>query len=352
MKKTLFLIITLILIIYMPLYAEFKISGSNGDVILSFEELKDMPKEALIDFKYKIYRNGKFKEVSVKGISLRYLLLERAGISISDGDLVFIKNRAPKIVSVGYKDTISSYAKAVLALEEDGVSLTEDANSYNIYLRSVYSNTDSVVHKDVLGIKLSADVSPYKAARGKAFVDLGNEHLYAESAIYYLYQKGIISGLGGGKFGPYKTVNRAEMSKIGSLSIGAKKVDYKGTFRDVLQSDWFAPYVAQAVENEIFMGYEDGSFKPYNSISRQEFAMVLVRLAQNKGLIKDKEFDKMKSATLPYRDSFKISKYAKPYVVWLEQKGAFEGLIGDSFQPDKAINRAEACRALYVVLFK
>ena len=56
------------------------------------------------------------------------------------------------------------------------------------------------------------------------------------------------------------------------LSASAAMADYS----DVGQDAWFYDAVNSATENEWFTGYEDGSFKPDNNISRAEAAKVLV----------------------------------------------------------------------------
>lgn len=351
-KKFTIILFFIILCLSIPSYADFKISGSNGDLILSDEEIKDMPKEAFIEVVYKVNQKGKIRDVAVKGLSLRYLLLERVGVDIADGDVILLKAKSAPILTVTYKDLMNSYARFVIATEIDGNPVIDTSEGYTIFSRHLYSSQDSIFYEGILGLKFGPEINLSKPSEYSYFSDIGEEYRYASSAINYLYQKGIISGVGSGKFAPGKNITRAEMSKIANLIVGTDKVDYKGNFRDVRHTDWFAPYVAQSVKKGFFEGYEDGSFRPYKNITRQEFSAVVARLALEQGLVTKKEMQAHKITKQIYSDAFSIARYVRSEVAWLEAKGALGEIARDKFEPNKPITRAEACRVLYVALFK
>jgi predicted DNA-binding antitoxin AbrB/MazE fold protein len=104
-------------------------------------------------------------------------------------------------------------------------------------------------------------------------VPSSNEHY---PAIEYLKSKGVIKGYEDGTFKPGQTINRAEALKI--LFLGRdilKKTDtsvnsQSVSFSDVKNSDWFYEYVSRAFKTAIVEGYEDGTFKPANSINVAE----------------------------------------------------------------------------------
>ena len=50
---------------------------------------------------------------------------------------------------------------------------------------------------------------------------------------------------------------------------------YNNCFPDVA-SDWYAPYVCYAKEQNWVQGYEDGAFKPVNNVNKVEAIKMLV----------------------------------------------------------------------------
>ncbi len=87
-----------------------------------------------------------------------------------------------------------------------------------------------------------------------------------------------IQGYDDGTFRPNDHVNRAEALKI---IFNLAQVSLSGTepdFKDVSDTAWFAPYVAHAQQNDIVAGYDDGTFRPGNKMTRAEVAKVVVKM--------------------------------------------------------------------------
>lgn len=86
-------------------------------------------------------------------------------------------------------------------------------------------------------------------------------------------------------FRPDSPVSRAEAVKILSLAAHLNFTESSNStvsFSDVSGSDWFQPYVALAAERGIVSGYDDGTFKPHNPITRAEAAKIIeVTMRQN-----------------------------------------------------------------------
>lgn len=96
--------------------------------------------------------------------------------------------------------------------------------------------------------------------------------------------QGILAGYSDGTFKPNNSITRAEALKILILASG---LDYAGTasyFSDVPQEVWFTPYVSYAKNNGIVGGYEDGTFKPENSVTRAEVTKMVSKILELKGL--------------------------------------------------------------------
>jgi len=104
-----------------------------------------------------------------------------------------------------------------------------------------------------------------------------NDHKFQE-AIDYIESQSIINGYQDGTFKPNNTINRAEFTKIivGSLDPDGLEEYVSTCFSDIEESSWFLKYVCYAKEHKIINGYEDGTFKPNQNISIVEASKILV----------------------------------------------------------------------------
>ena len=116
-------------------------------------------------------------------------------------------------------------------------------------------------------------------AQGAAFPDVPATHESSE-AIGYLRTLGLSQGYPDGTFGPDRTINRAEFTKI---IVSAKFAPHevsacKGTvFADVPADAWYLPYACKAQEAKMILGYPDGTFRGDATISFVEASAILVR---------------------------------------------------------------------------
>ena len=55
--------------------------------------------------------------------------------------------------------------------------------------------------------------------------------------------------------------------------------DYQQKFWDLPKSHWAFEYVADLADRGVINGYEDGSFKPEKTVSRAEWAKIMVDAA-------------------------------------------------------------------------
>ena len=93
----------------------------------------------------------------------------------------------------------------------------------------------------------------------------------------FLSDKGIIGGYKDGEFKGANTVKRAEAAKflLKAANIEVEEVFNNGRFSDVLDDQWYAPYVLTAANHGIIKGYDDGTFKPGNEVNTVEFLKML-----------------------------------------------------------------------------
>ncbi|MDP6561779.1 MAG: S-layer homology domain-containing protein, partial [Candidatus Peribacteraceae bacterium] len=97
--------------------------------------------------------------------------------------------------------------------------------------------------------------------------------------IYTAYELGIVDGYEDGTFQPDAPINRAEALKIIFMASNLEpfdETDYSGRFTDVRKGDWYEPFVNDALSYEFVEGYEDGTFRPGQSITRAEASKIVL----------------------------------------------------------------------------
>ncbi len=371
MKKNRLRVITLVLVVAMALgqlafAQDMNVVTISGDGIesplsLTMEALLAVPAEGQIEDEY-IYnsRTGQ-KSASVKGVSLKYVLVEMLGLELEEGEVHFTASDGYAIAPQPLSDVLSDELMYVMAYEIDGESIDNDndpATDEIVVYRKVKTEGEfGTVFKLVVEIEVKAtEAVEEEPAEEKPvvvpvnFTDITDEFAFASEAIAAMAQKGIINGVGGGLYAPGREFTRAEFAKIMVLSLGYDLGEYDGGFSDVAESQWFAPYIKAAVDNGLFKGYTDGTFKPNQTINRQEMATVAGRGAIAAGLVEEARVLKFVMSKSNYTDKDEIADWAGNYVAWLEAQGVFADVSGEVFQPTKVVNRAEAAVIVYMAL--
>ncbi|CEN77866.1 ZmpA/ZmpB/ZmpC family metallo-endopeptidase [Paraclostridium sordellii] len=112
------------------------------------------------------------------------------------------------------------------------------------------------------------------------FNDISNDY-WAKNEVNYLASKGLLNGYEDGTFRPENPITRAEVATILVRSNGDIKQKLKKIFPDIDDSHWANKYIEKAAELGYMLGYEDGSFKPDQVITRGETVVTLNRIYRN-----------------------------------------------------------------------
>ena len=114
------------------------------------------------------------------------------------------------------------------------------------------------------------------------FSDVSTAHTHY-AAISSLVEQGILQGYEDGTFLPGNEVNRAEALKIILLGMGIEIEEESiagALFSDISEDDWFFGYVGTAVGLGIVKGYDDGTFRPGETVNRAEALKMLTLAAK------------------------------------------------------------------------
>jgi hypothetical protein len=178
----------------------------------------------------------------------------------------------PVSCSVPFTDTYGHWAEGYIEqLFCREVVIGRDSNSY--------VPNDYVTRAEFLKIALLNAGFTVDGSTGENFNDVSTGDWFYEY-VSYGANEGYIEGYEDGGFHPNDSINRAEALVILMRIAGESSATVSSSwsdFTDVSSDDWFAYAVKIAADKGIVEGYDDGSFKPGNSITRAEVAAMAVR---------------------------------------------------------------------------
>lgn len=162
-------------------------------------------------------------------------------------------------------------------------------------------------------------------AKNFSDVDTNNSSYIASR---YLSEKGIINGYTDGTFRPDQAITRAELLKI--IFEGNKtKTTNPNTncFPDVGYKEWYSPYICTAKNLKIINGYDDGNFKPNQTVNNAEGLKILG------------EFYKWNATNKP------VEPWYEPFVNFGKTANLLDN--PDNFEPNQAATRGGMSSILY-----
>ncbi|GAA0135395.1 hypothetical protein YSY43_22350 [Paenibacillus sp. YSY-4.3] len=108
-------------------------------------------------------------------------------------------------------------------------------------------------------------------------------------------------------------------------------------FNDIQEAEWAAGYITKMQSKKVLQGFEDGSFRPNQPVTRVEAIVTAVRLMGLEGEAKAKSSD----TKLHFKDADQLDKrypWAKGYVIVALERGLFDA-AEDKILPDKPASR-------------
>ncbi len=149
------------------------------------------------------------------------------------------------------------------------------------------------------------------------------------------YHFAYIAGYPDGTFGPTRQISRAEVAAIFARLIeadGNMQVSGTANYPDVDNSKWYGGYIGYITDKGVMTGDTSGTFRPDNSITRAEFAVVLSKFAGKKN-VEGVEFSDVSG------------HWAESAIMQAAAYGWLAGSDG-KFRPNDYITRAEAVTAI------
>jgi hypothetical protein len=250
-----------------------------------------------------------------------------------DADMIEIYNYSPELAEVkatelgkavaeeafGYAQSILSELQAFIADD----TKAEDA----VFVPSVL--TDGVTPTYSLDMVGGTGIPA-------SFDDVSEDAWYAES-VDYVSANNLMNGMGNNLFVPDGTASRAMVVTVLYRMAGSPEVSDVTSFSDVDADAWYAKAVAWAAANGITTGFEDGTFRPDASITREQLVTFLYRYVTDPETF---------NGELTYVDADQISEYAVQPMTWGVALGVVNGKPGMILDPQGTATRAEIAKVL------
>lgn len=162
------------------------------------------------------------------------------------------------------------------------------------------------------------------------FTDVKSSQWFSQH-IGYLANHGQISGYNDGSFKPYQVITRAEAVALIGRALLYDETKTDTIFKDVPQTSFASGYIQRAVDANIITGYDDGTFKPDKTVSRAEMAILI-----------SKAF-KLNTNTSIKNNFMDVSESmaAYPFILPIIEANVTEGFTDGTFRPYENMTRSE-----------
>lgn len=195
------------------------------------------------------------------------------GVAEANSVVTAAKTDGTKLTSVSVKEDGAFSLK--ITLEQN------KRNRINLTAKDSAGNTSTAVQVVIVELNetsASTEEATETSVTAEDFSDTQNH--WAKEYIRALKIAGIISGKSAEIFAPDDYLTRAELTKIAlnAFDISVQN-NITNRFDDVKSNDWFAAYVNTAKNEGIVSGYSDG-FRPNQNITRAEALKILLTAGQ------------------------------------------------------------------------
>ena len=162
--------------------------------------------------------------------------------------------------------------------------------------------------------------------------------------IKYVYEKGLMEGTGNNKFSPETVMTRGMIVTTLYRMEGKPAVNANITFSDVASGMYYTDAVAWAAENGIVKGCGDGTFRPNDTITREQMVTILYRYAEYKGCDVSVGED---TNILSFDDAEQVAPYAIEAFEWAGGAGIINGTSKTTLSPKGSATRGQVAAILH-----
>lgn len=182
-------------------------------------------------------------------------------------------------------------------------------------------------------------------AYSRTFADI-KDH-WASGDIELMASRHVVKGVSADIFQPDGHVTRAQFAALLQRALMLPEVSpLKPTFGDVEVGAWYYKAVEAAAQASLVLGYDDGTFRPEEKISRAEMATMIVRALKFGGKPVTLSTQEVGDLLARFKDAGEIQTWAKENAAIAIKAGIVRGRTDTSFVPKGTATRAEGVTML------
>ena len=171
------------------------------------------------------------------------------------------------------------------------------------------------------------------------FADVANH--WANTAINDMGSRMVVTGVGSSTYEPDRSITRAEFAAIVVRALGLQQGKTESRFGDVSLSDWFNGYVDTATAYSLINGYDSATYGANDTITREQAMAILARAMKLTELSVSLTDREVSALLANYTDGASVSSYAKEAAAACLKTGVITGTTANTISPKAYVTRAE-----------
>ncbi len=253
--------------------------------------------------------------------------------------------------TIGASNRFSEALTRIITMPKDMTGMPEQwgAFRYNESTKEfefVPARTEQVNGAWVVSIRSYSNSVYVVAEQAVSFADVQNH--WSQSLVQLAAAKGLVSGVGNGRYAPDKSVTRAEFAAmlVRALGRGASTSDSAAPYGDVQPNAWYFAEVAEAKELGLLDFAIGGWIMPDQPLTREEMASMLAAAMKLEKLSTSGNHSTLES----YKDIAEINPAFMADVRMVVELNVMTGISKNTFRPKGETTRAEAATVLIRIL--
>ena len=180
------------------------------------------------------------------------------------------------------------------------------------------------------------------------FIDVENH--WAKAAVNNMGSRIVVNGIGNGMYYPDQDITRAEFAAIIVRGLGLSLSQKNSLFTDVGTTAWYRSAVQTAYEYGLINGFEDGTFRPNEKITREQAMLIMSKAMIITGLKESATRQSNVEVLREFTDASTVSEWALDGVADSVSSGIISGRNNNLLAPKANITRAEVAMIIQRLL--